>query len=79
MKPHQHSCQICGYVDECKGVGRGSVCEVNKAVISNKQGPFCEMCRHFIMFKRISEHRGLTHVWAASRILDKATEKGISI
>ncbi len=79
MNPHQHTCQICGHSYECEGVGKGKLCEVDKAVKANKQGPFCEMCRNFIMFKRVAEHRGKNHNWIAAYILDKAEKLGIDL
>lgn len=52
MTAHTHTCGACQHVFNCEGEGRGPVCEVDKAAQVNKQGPFCELCRHVEMAKR---------------------------
>ena len=64
MFKHTHKCCKCSHTWECTGVGKqrkreAKVCEIDKAVKINKDGPYCEMCQHIEMAARIADVRGL--------------------
>lgn len=58
---HTHSCSRCTFQWFCLAVMKPNqkVCQVDVAVHQNKQGPFCELCRHLIMAKRVAQTRNL--------------------
>lgn len=35
-------------------------CQVTKAAKANKSGPFCALCLHLVMAKRLIAQRGIT-------------------
>lgn len=58
MKPHTHYCCKCGEPWTCGGVGKGKICEVDKAIKANKGGPYCTMCFHLEMACRYAANKG---------------------
>jgi hypothetical protein len=55
MMIHQHLCETCGYAWDCDQ----AKCGVETARRVNKQGPYCELCRHVEMARR---YAGLRHI-----------------
>ncbi len=57
MSQHNHTCAnpnckhawVCEYLDD--------PCPILKAAKVNESGPFCELCYHIVMSKRIAAHR----------------------
>lgn len=53
---HRHRCARCEHDWDCLQVK----CQVAHAAKSNKAGPFCELCLHLIMAKRLAAQRQYT-------------------
>lgn len=57
---HEHDCSCCGYVwvcsDEEDKDKPHKECQITKASVVNKAGPFCHACVHGIMFIRYARH-----------------------
>lgn len=70
MKEHLHKCECCGRDFHCEGVGKGKVCEVVKAAKVNKRGPYCEMCRCGIMFRRYCQNNRVEILHHLARIAE---------
>ncbi len=51
---HSHDCCECGFTWTCE---HGTKCKVVVAAKVNKDGPFCELCRHAIMAIRYAAAR----------------------
>lgn len=69
---HSHACVICGFQQPCfyKGRNKKGQCKVDIAVLVNKQGPFCNLCRSAIMTARYANARNLG-IEAVAELLDK--------
>lgn len=67
---HQHTCRECGYTWDCILQRKGKktkLCEVERAVRVNKEGPVCLVCYHEEMARRHRELRA-----ANERVASKA-------
>lgn len=62
MSGHRHMCARCEFSWLCVLIPkrRQKVCPVDQAVKVNRGGPFCSLCQHIIMAKRVAAVRGLT-------------------
>lgn len=56
MPTHKHDCVRCDHRWNCLMVK----CQVTKAAKANKSGPFCALCLHLVMAKRLIAQRGIT-------------------
>lgn len=68
---HSHTCAnhhcnhvwVCDFTTErCKRIGALKDCKASgviKAMQTNKEGPWCLLCYHVIMAKRIAKARGM--------------------
>jgi len=52
---HEHRCHCCDTTFPCEE----KRCKAEKAAKVNKRGPYCNLCRHGIMFMRYAHNRGI--------------------
>ena len=59
---HTHTCCRCGHVYDCiyYDLPACKRKEVFRAAQVNRDGPYCNMCRHLEMALRFAAHRGIT-------------------
>jgi hypothetical protein len=74
MASHTHICanSHCLSKWQCDGVGKGKVCEVDKAAKANHGGPWCALCYHLEMAHRYAQARGLARI---GHFIDRANRE----
>lgn len=62
---HSHTCACCGFTYQCRfyNLKHCQTRGVLKAAAINRQGPFCDVCRHLIMATRTAQARGWGLFW----------------
>jgi hypothetical protein len=59
---HTHNCCRCNHEFQCHWKAPKDSCKTAKAVIVNKDGPYCILCLHLEMALRYAQHRNLQEV-----------------